>query len=171
MQIALSRHEQQLRIATWIVVASEGLMFAALFAAHGGVYPDPGRTELVLSIAIAAALGGSCLALASAVRHVRSRRASEATRRLNAVLALGATALVLELIAAALFTVRDPLGLIILGLHAAHVATATALAGWATVLTRCGQVHHRGRFVIELVATYCYVIAGLWILVGPLLAT
>jgi len=158
-------------MTTWIVIVSEGLMFAALFAAHGGAYPNPARIELVLAIAIATALAGSSLALASAVRHVRGNRAVLATRRLSTVLLLGVAALVLELIAAALFTARDPLGVIILGLHAAHVAAATALAGWATVLTRCGRVHHRGRFVIELVATYCYVVAGLWIFVGQLLAT
>jgi len=158
-------------MTAWIVIVSEGLMFATLFAAHGGAHPSPGRVEIMLALAIAAALAGSSLALASGVRHVRAKRAVLATRRLTLVMCLSVTALVLELVAAALFTARDPLGLIILGLHAAHVAAATALAGWATVLTRYGRVHQRGRFVIELVATYCYVVAGLWIFVGPLLAT
>lgn len=158
-------------MTAWIVIVSEGLMFATLFAAHGGAYPNPGRFEVVLALAVAAALASSSLALASAVRHVRSKHAMLATRRLTLVMCLAVVALALELVAAALFTARDPLGLIILGLHAAHVAAATALAGWATVLTRHGRIHQHGRFVIELVATYCYVVAGLWIFVGPLLAT
>lgn len=171
MQAALTSRDRMLRIATWSVIASEALMFAALFVAHGGVRPEPKLGELALAATVAGLLVAASLALASAIHHVRAERPQLATKRLALVIVLGVAAVALELVAAGLFTTRDPLGLVILGLHAAHTAAAVALAGWAIALTRCGRVRHGRCGALELVATYWYFVAVLWIFVGPLVTT
>lgn len=167
MQARLTARDQLLRTGTWIVIASEALIFGALLAAHGGARPAPTLRELGLMGGTALALAFGCVALTAAISHARRGRSALARRRMTVVLVLGTLALVLEMIGTALFTTLDPLGLVIFSLHAGHVAAALSLAALVAGLCRSG----RGGHALPLVAAYWYFVAILWIFVAPLLTT
>ena len=163
----MTSRDRLLRLVTWIVIASEALMFAVLFAAHGGIGVEPPPLALLAIAVVTGALIASCCALASAVRHARGARPELVERRLVLAIFLGAGAVVIELAAAMMFTAAAPLGLVIAGLHAAHVAGAIALAGWVTALCR-GQIRRSRALGIELVAIYWYFVTVLWFFVAVL---
>lgn len=171
MQAALTSRDQLLRIGAWLVLASEALMFIGLLSAHGGARPAPTLRELSLMGGIALALTFGCVAATAAIYHARARRAGLALRRLTAVLVLGTIALALQLVGIALFTTMDPFGFVIFALHAAHVAAAVVLAGWAVAVIRAGHRGARNSAALQLVLAYWYFVAVLWLFVGPLLTT
>src|SRR5690606_21958461 len=107
--------------------------------------PDafPSFAALALAVAITAALFAGGGALASALRWVRAGRSEVAFRLLALGTGLGFLALALELAGARLFAMPDHLGLAIVGLHAAHVSAAIALAAWVLALVHGWRVHRR----------------------------
>ncbi len=167
MEARLTARDQVLRTGTWIVIASEALIFSVLLASHGGVRPAPTLRELALMGSTALALAFGCVAITAAIYHARSGRTALARRRMTVVLVLGTLALLLEMTGTALFTTLDPLGLVIFSLHAGHVAAAVVLAALVAGLCRSG----RGGHALPVVGAYWYFIAILWIFVAPLLTT
>lgn len=169
MNLTTSR-DHALRVAVWAVIASEAVMFAALLALRGGPRLAPSTGTMVLAIAITTALFAGGAALASALRRTRDGQSAAAARLLVLVSGFGFVALALELVGAR-FVAVDPLSTVIIGLHAAHVSAGIALATWILALVRIGRVHRRHHHVLQLVATYWYFIATVWVFVWPLLTS
>ena len=167
----LTPRDHALRIGVWSVIATEALVFCALLIARGGPRALPSSGTVVLAATVAAALFGGAGALAAAVRRTRIGRVEDAARFLALAGAVGIGALALELGAVRLTGFTDPVAIAIVGLHAAHVAAAVALGVWVLALLRCGRVHRRHHDVMALVSKYWYFVAGVWVLVWPLLTT
>jgi heme/copper-type cytochrome/quinol oxidase subunit 3 len=144
------------------------VMFVALIAVRGGTRVTPSITAVALAVAVTMALFAGGGALAAAVRRVREGRIEVAARLVAFATVLGFAALVLELVGARLAGPSDALGMMIVGLHAAHVAAAIAFAGWVLALARIGRVRPRHHDVLGLVGSYWYFVAGVWVLVWPL---
>jgi heme/copper-type cytochrome/quinol oxidase subunit 3 len=164
-----SSRDQTLRIAVWSVIASEALMFAALLAMRAPPVPRaPTLPAISLAVVVGGALFGGGAMLANALRRACEGRLRAAGRLLATAVALGFGALVLELAAARVSAVRDPIAMIVVGLHAAHVAASIALATWVLALVRCGRVF-RGRYdVLSLVSSYWTFVSIVWVFVWPL---
>jgi heme/copper-type cytochrome/quinol oxidase subunit 3 len=165
----LTPRDYALRAGVWSVIASEALVFCGLLAMRGAPTELPSSPTIVLAAIVAAALVGGAGALAAAVRRTRLGRVDAASRLLALGGAVGMGALALELGAVRVTGFTDPVAIAIVGLHAAHVAAAIALAMWVLALARCGRLHRRHHDVLQLVTTYWYFVAGVWVLVWPLL--
>jgi heme/copper-type cytochrome/quinol oxidase subunit 3 len=166
----LTSRDHALRIAVWTIIASEALMFAVLLAVHGQPVLAATPLALVLAVAITGALLAGGAGLASALRRTRDGHPEIAAKILSFVGVLGIGGLVLELVSARLSLAADPLGVVIIGLHAAHVAAGVALTTWVLALVRLGRVHRRHHDLLGLVATYWYFIAAVWVFVWPVVA-
>jgi heme/copper-type cytochrome/quinol oxidase subunit 3 len=128
--------------------------------------------NLVTSGAMAAAIAASLFlggrALTMAVRRIRDGQPVATGRLIVAACMLGFVALALEIASARLHGARDPIGLIVIGLHAAQVSAAIALATWVRALVQCGKVHRRHHALLPLVRSFWYFVGVVWILVWPL---
>lgn len=166
----LTSRDHALRIAMWSVIASEALMFAALIALHGGPFVKPNAATVAFggTVALLLIVGGA--SLAAALRRTRDGHIDAASRLLAATSVVGFGALALELVGSRVGAAQDPLGMAIVGLHAAHVAAGIALSTWVLALVRTGRIHRRHHDVLSLVATYWYFIAGVWTFVWPLIS-
>jgi heme/copper-type cytochrome/quinol oxidase subunit 3 len=156
------------RIAMWSVIASEAVLFAALLAMRGGPRTVPSLPSLATAAAIAIALITGSRALGTATRRMRDGQRVAACRLLVASVVLGIAALALELGSARLYGARDPAGMVLVGLHAAHVSAAIALSTWSLGLVQCGHVDRHNPAVLSVVRSFWYFVAILWIFVWPL---
>jgi cytochrome c oxidase subunit 3 len=178
------QREHALQIAVWIVIASEALLFAglfALFASYRAEYPREFHLAAARDIG---AIGGintmillaSSFAMAWAI--LRARQGGYPRRALAAVMVLGSAFLVLKLVewsihlhdgiapgtagdlpargAALFFT----LYYFMTGLHAAHVVAGLALVAWVTARPR---LH-----TMELVGVYWHFVDLVWVFLWPL---
>lgn len=166
----MTSRDHALRIAVWSVIASEAVMFAALLVARGELHVIVRSPMVILSATVAAALFAGGAALATALRRTREGRTEAAARLLTVGAGIGLLALALELAGSRLAELRDPLSLAIIGLHAAHVGAAVALAAWVLALVRTGRVHPRHHTILALVASYWYFVAGVWVFAWPVIA-
>jgi heme/copper-type cytochrome/quinol oxidase subunit 3 len=164
----LSSRDHALRIAVWAVIATEAVMFAALIAVRGGTRVTPNIASFALAVTVTLALFAGSGALATAVRRVREGRIEIAARFVVLATILGFAALVFELVGVRIAGPSDALGVMIVGLHAAHVAAAIAFAAWVLALARIGRIHPRHHDVLSLVGSYWYFVAAVWVFVWPL---
>ncbi|HEY4240384.1 MAG TPA: cytochrome c oxidase subunit 3 [Kofleriaceae bacterium] len=168
--------ERRYRLAVWIVIASEALLFAGLFALYAAYrvqYPQAFAAGVRADLAWVGAGGTfllitSSFAIAAAVQRGGSRPALAVT------FVLGATFLVLKAIewsdhiahgivpgafggppGSALFTT---LYYGMTGLHALHVVVGLALVAWVFV---------RGKR-LPLVALYWHFVDVVWVFLWPL---
>lgn len=162
--------DHALRIAVWAVIATEALAFASLLALAGGPRQEPHGAAVLLAAAVAAALFSGAASLTTALGRIRDGQSLAAGRVLVGVALLGALALPLELVATRMTSAHDRIAMIILGLHAAHVAAAISLTIWVLALLRIGNVSRRRHDAVVLVRTYWYFIGVLWAVSWPLLA-
>jgi cytochrome c oxidase subunit 3 len=178
------QRQHALKIALWIIIASEALLFAGLFALYASY-----RAEYPLEFHLAgqkdlSTVGGintmilltSSFAMAWAI--MRTRQSRNPRRALYAVLVLGAAFLALKgfewaihihdgitpgaagdlpLRGAGLFFT---LYFFMTGLHAAHVVAGMALVGWVTARPR---LH-----TMELVGLYWHFVDAMWVFLWPL---
>jgi heme/copper-type cytochrome/quinol oxidase subunit 3 len=151
------------------VIISEALMFGALIAMRGAPHAAPSGPTIALAATVAATLFAGAAALASALRRIRIGRVADAGRLLSIAGIAGGAGLVLELSAARLAALADPLAVAIVGLHAAHVAAAVALSAWSLALLRSGSLHRRRHDMLSLIASYWYFVACVGVFVWPLL--
>jgi heme/copper-type cytochrome/quinol oxidase subunit 3 len=143
-------------------------MFATLLAMRGGPRLVPQGPAFATAAAIAAALFMGGRALTTALRRIRDGQPVATGRLLVAACVLGFVALSLEIATARMYGARDPVGLFVIGLHAAHVSAAIALGMWALALVRCGKVHRRHHDLLPLVRSFWYFVGVVWIFVWPL---
>lgn len=178
------RRVHALHLAVWIVIASEALLFAGLFALYAAYRAEyPREFHLGASHDIGWIGGVNTMVLltssfAMAWAILRAREARSPRRALEAVLVLGCTFLVLKLVewgihlhdgiapgtaghlprrGTALFF---SLYYLMTGLHAAHVIAGLALVTWVRMRPR---VH-----TMELVGLYWHFVDAIWVFLWPL---
>lgn len=178
------QRQHALKIALWIVIASEALLFAGLFALYASY-----RAEYPIEFKLAGArdlstVGGimtmilltSSFAMAWAIMRMRESKSPRGA--LIVVLVLGAAFVVLKglewgihihdgitpgaagdlpLRGAGLFFT---LYFLMTGLHAAHVLAGMALVAWVTARPR---LH-----TMELVGLYWHFVDAVWVFLWPL---
>lgn len=183
-EVATSQRQHGLQIALWIIIASEALLFAGLFALYASYRAEYPREFHAAASRDLGTIGGintmillaSSFAMAWAI--MRSRQAANPRRALAIVLALGSAFLALKLVewgvhihdgitpgsagdlpargAALFFT----LYFFMTGLHAAHVVAGLGLVTWVTARPR---VH-----TMELVGLYWHFVDAVWVFLWPL---
>ena len=188
--------ERRYRIAVWIVIASEALLFAGLFglyfayrseytqAFEAGVRADyqwiGGANTMVLLT--------SSFAIAWAILATRAGRQRVATWCLAAVLLLGLCFLVLKGLEWGLHIeegiVPGPAyhgsyhgrGTILFftlyyamtGLHAAHVVAGMCLVLWMFVRAYHRRLTPESHMALELVALYWHFVDAIWVFLWPM---
>jgi cytochrome c oxidase subunit 3 len=181
---AVTQRVHAFRVAVWIVVASEALLFAALAALYVGY-----RAEYAHAFARGTRIdigwmGGvntlvlltSSFAMAAGIHAAHAQRPRVARRWLAAVLALGAVFLILKgaewtvhvrdgIVPGALLAERG-LGLFVTlyylmtGLHALHLVAGMLLVTW---------VRHRGDpDITECVGVYWHFVDVVWVFLWPM---
>lgn len=188
-----SKHS--LHLAVWILIASEALLFAALFGLYTGYraeYPHAfalgvqhdvqwiGGVNTIILIA-------SSFAMAWAVHHARAARDAATSRWLGLVLLLGTAFLVLKLsewfihihegiVAGTGYhgpwdgrgtKLFFTLYFIMTGIHMFHLVVGIGLVVWMFVLARRATVSKR-LVAIELVALYWNFVDLIWIFLWPM---
>jgi cytochrome c oxidase subunit 3 len=178
------RREHGLHIAVWIIIASEALLFAGLFALYTSYRAEYPHEFHVAAQRDLATVGGintmilltSSFAMAWAI--MRARQSANPRRALAIVIALGCAFLVLKLVewsihisdgivpgaagdlpargSALFFT----LYYFMTGLHAAHVVAGLALVAWVTARPRVATM--------ELVGLYWHFVDLVWVFLWPL---
>jgi heme/copper-type cytochrome/quinol oxidase subunit 3 len=167
MNLVTSR-EEAARIAMWSMMATECVLFGSLLAMRGGPRLVPPSFAIASAAAIAIALVVACTALSTAIRRLRGGQSRAALRLVGAALVLGILALGFEIASARLFGARDAVGMVVIGLHAAHVAAALSLGMWTLALIRSGHISRHHHEVLSLVRSFWYFVAAVWIFVWPL---
>jgi len=176
--------EHGLHIAVWIIIASEALLFAGLFALYTSYRAEYPHEFHVAAQRDLSTIGGtntmillaSSFAMAWAI--MRARQLANPRRALAVVLVLGSAFLVLKLVewgihisdgivpgaagdlpargSALFFT----LYYFMTGLHAAHVVAGLALVAWVTARPRIATM--------ELVGLYWHFVDLVWVFLWPL---
>jgi cytochrome c oxidase subunit 3 len=188
--------ERRYRIAVWLVIASEALLFAGLFALYAGY-----RTEYTPAFEAGVRadlqwIGGintllllsSSFAIAWAIHLVRQRRMRGAIWSLACVLVLGVGFLVLKLVEWTSH-IRD--GIVpgiayagpshgpgtslfftlyygMTGLHAVHVIAGLGLVAWVFLRTANRRIDHERHLALELVAMYWHFVDVIWVFLWPM---
>jgi cytochrome c oxidase subunit 3 len=190
----MMQRDHALRVAVWIVLASEALLFAglfALYAAYRSEFPRAFSEGVALGVAWIGAtntlpLLTSSFAIAWAVHATRAGRVVD--KHLAIVLALGTGFLVLKAIE---WTIHARDGIVpglayagpshasgaslfatlyyaMTGLHAAHVIAGLALVSWVLVLVRRRLQNAERHLALELVAVYWHFVDVVWVFLWPL---
>ncbi len=193
----LEKQNHAARLAMWVFLGSETLLFAGLFALYAtyrGMYPVEFRRALllndtVLGTANTFVLITSSFTVAMAVHHVRENRSILAALLLGLSTAFGATFLVLKTVEygehvrhhalpAGMYTMAEapPAGVVMgqtlywfmTALHALHVIVGMGLLSIAAV--GCARRHYgRDRYIIvENVGLYWHLVDIIWIFLWPL---
>jgi cytochrome c oxidase subunit 3 len=184
------------RLAVWLLIVSEALLFAALFALYTGY-----RAEYPQAFARGVAhdvqwIGGintliliaSSFAMAFAVMLARAGRDAAASRWLVAVIAIGVVFVALKL-AEWIVHAREGLVLgpsyagpqelgrgaklfftlyfLMTGLHLLHLVAGIALVAWALARVRRGPPS-RHVLALELVGVYWNFVDAIWMFLWPL---
>jgi cytochrome c oxidase subunit 3 len=188
--------ERRYRIAIWIVIASEALLFAGLFALYAAYRHEYPRAFAAGVREDTTWIGGvntfilltSSFAIAWSIHALRADRARAAARALAAVLVLGAAFLALKglewsthvragIIPGPAFSGPDhgpgtrlffTLYYGMTGLHALHVLAGLALVTWVLAWTRRGLIHRDRRLPVELVALYWHFVDAIWVVLWPM---
>jgi cytochrome c oxidase subunit 3 len=190
-----SIHDHRYRVAVWVVIASEALLFAGLFALYASYrteYPDAFRAGVTLDLQWVGGVNTFLLLTSSflmswAVQRVRRARGGAGWALLG-VLVLGGAFLALKLVEWA-HHVRDgllpgtlyagpPHGLgtgmfftlyyAMTGLHALHVVVGLALVAWVGMLVRIRRETAGHALALELVTVYWHFVDVVWMFLWPL---
>lgn len=188
--------ERRYRIAVWIVVASEALLFAGLFALYttyrneyasafdAGVRSNIQWTGGINTILLLT----SSFAIAWAIHLVRATRVRAAVWSLAAVLVLGVGFLVLKAVE---WHIHIHEGIVpgtayagpdhgpgtslyftlyygMTGLHAAHVIAGLALVAWVFVRAWRRRIDREHHLSLELVAVYWHFVDAVWVFLWPM---
>lgn len=193
----IEKQEHAARLAMWVFLGSETLLFGGLFALYGtyrAMYPDEFREALshnntLLGTANTIVLITSSFTVALAVHYVKHDRSSWAALLLGLSSALGMTFLVVKFVEyadhihahafpAGMYTMAEaPSGGVVMGqtlywfmtaLHALHVVIGMLLLAIAAV--GCARRHYgRNRFIIvENAGLYWHLVDIIWIFLWPL---
>lgn len=188
--------ERRYRIAVWIVIASEALLFAGLFALYASYrhqYTDAFEAGVRHDIAW---IGGvntmllltSSFAIAWSIHLVRSDRGRGATWSLAAVLVLGLGFLALKGVE---WTSHVHEGIVpgiaysgpdhgrgtslfftlyygMTGLHALHVVAGLALVTWVFTRAYRRRLRPDHHLSLELVALYWHFVDAIWVFLWPM---
>jgi cytochrome c oxidase subunit III len=177
--------ERRYRLAVWIVIASEALLFAGLFALYAGYrnqYPavfDAGVREDIQWIGgvNTILLLASSFWIAWAIHLVRVERLRGVVWSLVAVLVLGLGFLVLKLVE---WSSHVSEGLVpgtslfftlyygMTGLHALHVIAGLALVTWVFHRARHRRLTPERHLSLELVALYWHFVDAIWVFLWPM---
>ena len=176
--------DRRYRIAVWVVIASEALLFSGLFALyfsyraeHAQQFAAGVRTDI-------AWMGGtntfllltSSFFIALAIALVRASRRG-ATACIVAVLVLGGGFLALKV---AEWSEHIRAGIVpagslfftlyygMTGLHALHVIAGLALVAWVLIRLRRGRVTRERHLALELVALYWHFVDVVWVFLWPM---
>ncbi|HMY19857.1 MAG TPA: cytochrome c oxidase subunit 3 [Polyangium sp.] len=193
----LEKQEHAARLAMWVFLGSETLLFGglfALYAAYRAMYPAEFREALLhnntlLGTTNTIILITSSFTVALAVHYVRVDRSALAAALLGLSTAFGMTFLVLKFVEyadhirhaalpAGMYTMAEaPPGGVVMGqtlywfmtaLHALHVVAGMILLGIAAI----GCARHRyGRdrsIIVENAGLYWHLVDIIWIFLWPL---
>lgn len=188
--------DRRYRIAVWIVIASEALLFAGLFALYASYRSEHAAAFEAGVRADIQWIGGvntllllaSSFAIAWAIHQVRGGRPRAATWSLAAVIALGLGFLGLKLFEwsehiadgivpgiAYAGPDRGPgtslfftLYYGMTGLHAVHVVAGLLLVAWVLVRVRRGRIDRERHLALELVALYWHFVDAIWVFLWPM---
>ena len=178
------------RVAVWLVVASEALLFAGLFALYASYRSQHGAAFHAAAARDLAWIGGtntmilltSSFAMAVAIHAARAGRRRDARRAAAIVLLLGTAFLgfkayewslhLADGIAPGAAGDLDDRGAILFftlyyfmtGLHALHVIAGLALVAWARRRIRRDD----DPVVVELVGVYWHFVDLVWVFLWPL---
>ena len=165
-------------LAVWIVIASEALLFAGLFAlywSYRAEYPAQFATGIAKDVHWIGALNTGLLltssfAIAWSILMTRQGRRGAATISLAATLVLGAAFLFFKLYewnlhvhegvvpgSSLFFT----LYYLMTGLHALHVIAGMTLVTWVTLRRERG-------IALDLVALYWHFVDVVWVFLWPM---
>lgn len=193
--VEAEHHAHSYRFAVWIFIASEALLFAALFGlytAYRAEYSAAfgfGASHVVQWIGglITMLLLASSFAMAWSVHHARAGRDGAASRWLLLVLLLGTAFMALKLvewfihihegvIAGTGYVGPDggkgtklffTLYYLMTGLHMFHLAIGIGLVVWMFLRARAGRVSQRV-LPLELVALYWNFVDLIWMFLWPM---
>jgi cytochrome c oxidase subunit 3 len=183
------RERHGFALAVWLVIASEALLFAglfALYAAYRAEYPAEFRAGVAENVTWIGGLNTmvlltSSFAMALAIVAIRDRRRPKAA--LAIVLALGSIFLILKAVewtghvqhgivpgAAGSLPLRGhalffTLYYFMTGLHAAHVIAGLGLVAWIFARVRR---RHPTTVAAELVGVYWHFVDLIWVFLWPL---
>ena len=184
-------------LAVWIVIASEALLFAGLFAlywSYRAEYPATFSTGVALDVQW---IGGvntlllltSSFAMAWAILMLRQARPRAALAALAAVIVLGLAFLTLKLLEWKLHADEGLLpgvayyagppegrGIVLFfilyyfmtGLHALHVIAGLTLVVWVTVRVRRRSLTPANPVALELVGLYWPFVDVVWVFLWPM---
>ena len=184
-------------LAVWIVIASEALLFAGLFAlywAYRSEYPQAFHAGVALDIQWIGGLNTfllltSSFAVAWAILMMRTARVRASAWSLGAVLLLGGGFLVFKLIEWGLhihegivpgianYTGPVPgrgislffvLYYFMTGLHALHVIAGLTLVTWVLLRVRARTIVPGRLIALELVALYWHFVDIVWVFLWPM---
>jgi cytochrome c oxidase subunit III len=188
--------ERRYRIAVWIVVASEALLFAGLFALYASY-----RNEYTAAFEAGVRadiqwIGGvntfvllsSSFAIAWAIHLVRHDRLRGATWSLACVLLLGLVFLALKGVEWSTHVAEGVVPGIayagpdhgpgtslfftlyygMTGLHAFHVIAGLALVAWVFRRARRRRLDREHHLSLELVAVYWHFVDAIWVFLWPM---
>jgi cytochrome c oxidase subunit 3 len=177
--------ERRYRIAVWVVIASEALLFAGLFALYASYRTEHASLFSAGVRANIAWIGGtntflllaSSFAIALAVALVRGARVRAAAWAIACVLLLGSGFLALKVLewSEHLRAGIVPAGSLFFtlyfgmtGLHALHVIAGLALVAWVLLRLRRGRVTPERHLSLELVALYWHFVDLVWVFLWPM---
>ena len=188
--------ERRYRIAVWIVIASEALLFSGLFTLYASY-----RSEYGVAFAAGVrddiqwiggvntlALLASSFAIAWAIRMLRDDRRGAALVSLAMVIVLGAVFMTLKLVE---WTSHVAEGIVpgiaytgpdhgpgtslfftlyygMTGLHALHVLAGLVLVGWVTFRVQRRTQNRERHLALELVALYWHFVDVVWVFLWPM---
>jgi cytochrome c oxidase subunit 3 len=169
------QRQHALRLAVWIVIASEALLFAGLFAlytSYRAEYPQAFHAGVVRDLKTVGSINTMILltsSFAMAWAILRARQGASSRPALVVVLLLGSAFLALKLIEWGIHIddgITPHSGLFftlyyfMTGLHAAHVVAGLALVAWVTARPRLGTM--------ELVGVYWHFVDLVWVFLWPM---
>lgn len=193
----LEKQTHAARFGMWVFIASEALLFSALFALYAGyrvAYPhafheSARHTNLLLGSAMTFVLVTSSLAVALSIGSVREKNGKWTAPALGVGMALGFVFLILKAIEYAEHF-RDgiypgpyyhyagvpdvgarmffTLYYVMTGLHALHVMGGIVLLGWLAWLARRGRWSREYHTPLELGGMYWHFVDVIWLFLWPL---
>jgi cytochrome c oxidase subunit III len=195
---SLAKQEHAAQLGMWVFLASELLLFAALFglyAAYRALYPDDFRlasdhNNLALGTINTVVLISSSFCVASAVHLTRHGRRRAAVAYLALTLALALMFLAIKAVEYGQhihegilpgphyhYEALDTGGVrlfftlyyLLTGLHALHVVAGMALISWAMVKVARGTIDIRHPVAVENAGLYWHLVDLIWIYLWPLL--
>jgi cytochrome c oxidase subunit III len=192
------KQEHAARLGMWVFLASELLLFAALFALYASYrtlyaadfHAAAAHNSMVLGTTNTLVLITSSFSVAWAIHALRNGRPRTTVRMLALTIALGFVFLGLKLLeyadhiaegilpgTAYRFSALPSPGAALFftlyycmtGVHAVHVIAGMALLAWAALVVRRGACTPDHHVLVENVGLYWHLVDLIWIYLWPLL--